>query len=94
MAIFAGKEKDSCFCSVKVYLLEWEKKTEECTRVGMFLCFSKASACFSVIMFYQVRREDKNVKRTVLKSVVGTLDLSIRFLLQGETFPGVQKHSV
>ncbi|OAY53999.1 uncharacterized protein LOC110612066 isoform X1 [Manihot esculenta] len=35
-----------------------------------------------------VRREDKNVKRTVLKSVVGTLDLSIRFLLQGETFPG------
>lgn len=35
-----------------------------------------------------VRKEDKNVKRTVLKSVVGTLDLSIRCLLQGETFPG------
>ncbi|XP_015572911.1 uncharacterized protein LOC107261016 [Ricinus communis] len=35
-----------------------------------------------------VKKEDKNVKRTVLKSVVGTLDLSIRCLLQGETFPG------
>ncbi|KDP33912.1 hypothetical protein JCGZ_07483 [Jatropha curcas] len=35
-----------------------------------------------------VRKEDKNVKRTVLKSVVGTLDLSIRCLLQGESFPG------
>lgn len=30
------------------------------------------------------------MKRTVLKSVVGTLDLSIRYLLHGETFPGVQ----
>ncbi|KAK9274674.1 hypothetical protein L1049_021925 [Liquidambar formosana] len=35
-----------------------------------------------------VKREEKNVKRTVLKSVVGTLDLSIRYLLHGETFPG------
>uniref|UniRef100_A0A2P2K2B5 N-acetyltransferase domain-containing protein n=1 Tax=Rhizophora mucronata TaxID=61149 RepID=A0A2P2K2B5_RHIMU len=35
-----------------------------------------------------VRRQDRNVKRTVLKSVVGTLDLSIRCLLHGETFPG------
>ncbi|XP_065851326.1 GCN5-related N-acetyltransferase 6, chloroplastic isoform X1 [Euphorbia lathyris] len=35
-----------------------------------------------------VKKDDKNVKRTVLKSVVGTLDLSIRCLLQGETFPG------
>ncbi|KAJ8767490.1 hypothetical protein K2173_017534 [Erythroxylum novogranatense] len=35
-----------------------------------------------------VRKEDRTVKRTVLKSVVGTLDLSIRCLLHGETFPG------
>ncbi|KAL5572350.1 hypothetical protein UlMin_021947 [Ulmus minor] len=35
-----------------------------------------------------VKKEAKNVKRTVLKSVVGTLDLSIRYLLHGETFPG------
>ncbi|CAK7352456.1 unnamed protein product [Dovyalis caffra] len=35
-----------------------------------------------------VRKEDKHVKRTVLKCVVGTLDLSIRCLLHGETFPG------
>lgn len=38
---------------------------------------------------YQVRKEDKHVKRTVLKGVVGTLDLSVRCLLNGETFPGV-----
>lgn len=35
-----------------------------------------------------VRKEDKHVKRTVLKGVVGTLDLSVRCLLHGETFPG------
>ncbi|KAJ4825234.1 hypothetical protein Tsubulata_035455 [Turnera subulata] len=35
-----------------------------------------------------VRKEDRNIKRTVLKSVVGTLDLSIRCLMPGETFPG------
>lgn len=31
-----------------------------------------------------------NVVNTVLKSVVGTLDLSIRHLLHGEVFPGVK----
>ncbi|KAJ0030267.1 hypothetical protein Pint_13497 [Pistacia integerrima] len=35
-----------------------------------------------------VKKEERNVKRTVLKSVVGTLDLSIRYLLHGETYPG------
>ncbi|XP_041005985.1 uncharacterized protein LOC121250822 isoform X1 [Juglans microcarpa x Juglans regia] len=35
-----------------------------------------------------VKKEVRNVKRTVLKSVVGTLDLSFRYLLHGETFPG------
>ncbi|XP_048490401.1 uncharacterized protein LOC104883459 isoform X2 [Beta vulgaris subsp. vulgaris] len=35
-----------------------------------------------------VKKEDKNVKNTILKSVVGTLDLSIRYLSQGESFPG------
>ncbi|XP_052199727.1 uncharacterized protein LOC127806458 [Diospyros lotus] len=35
-----------------------------------------------------VKKEDRSVKRTVLKSVVGTLDLSIRYLLPRETFPG------
>ncbi|KAL9444839.1 hypothetical protein AB3S75_017929 [Citrus x aurantiifolia] len=35
-----------------------------------------------------VKKDEGNVKRTVLKSVVGTLDLSIRYLLQGENFPG------
>ncbi|MED6156110.1 hypothetical protein PIB30_011571 [Stylosanthes scabra] len=35
-----------------------------------------------------VKKEQKNVKRSIIKSVVGTLDLNIRYLLQGETFPG------
>ncbi|KAK7303998.1 hypothetical protein RJT34_14966 [Clitoria ternatea] len=42
-------------------------------------------SCACIIM---VRKEQQNVKRSVLKSVVGTLDLNIRYLLQGETFPG------
>ncbi|KAL1205189.1 GCN5-related N-acetyltransferase 6 [Cardamine amara subsp. amara] len=35
-----------------------------------------------------VKKEERHIKRSVIKSVVGTLDLSIRFFLQGETFPG------
>ncbi|KAJ6698989.1 ACYL-COA N-ACYLTRANSFERASES (NAT) SUPERFAMILY PROTEIN [Salix purpurea] len=41
--------------------------------------------CRCIIM---VRKEDKHVKRTVLKGVVGTLDLSVRCLMHEETFPG------
>lgn len=36
-----------------------------------------------------MRKEQKNAKHSILKSVVGTLDLNIRYLLQGETYPGV-----
>ncbi|XVF88888.1 hypothetical protein PTKIN_Ptkin19aG0086900 [Pterospermum kingtungense] len=40
-----------------------------------------------------VKKDERNVKRTVLKSVVGTLDISIRHLLDGESFPGErEKH--
>lgn len=35
-----------------------------------------------------VKKQDQNVKCTVVKSVVGTLDVSIRYLMLGETFPG------
>ncbi|KAI9113692.1 hypothetical protein K1719_014943 [Acacia pycnantha] len=35
-----------------------------------------------------VKKEQKNVKGSILKSVVGTLDLSIGYLLKGEAFPG------
>ncbi|KAF9599349.1 hypothetical protein IFM89_036806 [Coptis chinensis] len=41
-------------------------------------------SCFCMVTV----KDDKNVKRTVLNSVVGTLDLSIRQFLQGETYPG------
>ncbi|KAK7388260.1 hypothetical protein VNO78_23071 [Psophocarpus tetragonolobus] len=44
---------------------------------------SKISTCIIA-----VRKQQKNVKRSVIKSVVGTLDLNIRYLLLGETFPG------
>lgn len=42
-----------------------------------------------VVSIHQVKKEEKQIKRSVIKSVVGTLDLNIRFFLQGETFPGV-----
>ncbi|CAH2079684.1 unnamed protein product [Thlaspi arvense] len=35
-----------------------------------------------------VKKEERHIKRSVIRSVVGTLDLSIRFFFQGETFPG------
>ncbi|XP_019245907.1 PREDICTED: uncharacterized protein LOC109225625 isoform X3 [Nicotiana attenuata] len=35
-----------------------------------------------------VRNEEKNIRHTVLKSVVGTLDLMIGHLSHGEDFPG------
>ncbi|GMH23939.1 hypothetical protein Nepgr_025782 [Nepenthes gracilis] len=34
-----------------------------------------------------LKREERNIRRTVLNSVVGTLDLSIRQFLHGETYP-------
>lgn len=39
----------------------------------------------------QVKKEDIYVRCTVSNNVVGTLDLSIRQLLHGETFPGVSE---
>ncbi|KAK4780114.1 hypothetical protein SAY87_016220 [Trapa incisa] len=42
----------------------------------------------SLKCFCFVKKEDKNIRRTVLNSVVGTLDLSIRQYLQGKTYPG------
>ncbi|KZV44444.1 hypothetical protein F511_19345 [Dorcoceras hygrometricum] len=35
----------------------------------------------------QVKKEEKTVRRTVLNSIVGTLDLSIRQFVHGETYP-------
>ncbi|KAJ6809583.1 uncharacterized protein M6B38_162165 [Iris pallida] len=35
-----------------------------------------------------VKKEEKNVKRTILSSIVGTLDISIRHFLCGETYLG------
>ncbi|RWR75899.1 GNAT domain-containing protein [Cinnamomum micranthum f. kanehirae] len=44
--------------------------------------------CFCIVA---VKKEEKNVRRTVINSVVGTLDISIRQFLHGETFPGELK---
>lgn len=47
--------------------------------------------CFCLVA---VKKKVKNVKRTILKSIAGTMDLSIRQYLQGETYPGeVKKQS-
>ncbi|XXG81690.1 hypothetical protein AAC387_Pa09g2265 [Persea americana] len=43
--------------------------------------------------FVAVKSEETNSKRTVMNSVIGTLDISIRYLLHGETFPGEQSKS-
>lgn len=53
-------------------------------------CFGRDGHSLKCSCIVAVRKEDRNIRRTVLKSVVGTLDLSIRQLLQGENFPGEQ----
>ncbi|XP_042438920.1 uncharacterized protein LOC122024371 isoform X3 [Zingiber officinale] len=45
----------------------------------------QAEKCICIVA--QVKKDDKNSKRTALSSIIGTLDLSIRQLLVGETFP-------
>ncbi|XP_026662767.1 uncharacterized protein LOC103712584 isoform X2 [Phoenix dactylifera] len=44
-----------------------------------------AEKCICIVA---VKNDERNGKRTVLSSIVGTLDLNIRHLLCGETFPG------
>ncbi|XP_057543732.1 GCN5-related N-acetyltransferase 6, chloroplastic-like [Amaranthus tricolor] len=46
--------------------------------------------CFCLVA---IKKEDKKIRRTVLNSVVGTLDLSIRQFLRGEKYPGETKKS-
>ncbi|WOL02635.1 hypothetical protein Cni_G11354 [Canna indica] len=44
-----------------------------------------AEKCVCII---GVKNDERNGKHTVLNSIVGTLDLTVRHLLSGETFPG------
>lgn len=53
-------------------------------------CCGQERNSLKCFCFVAVKKEDKNV-RTVLNSVVGTLDLSIRQFVQGETYPGEVK---
>ncbi|XP_030522348.1 uncharacterized protein LOC115735299 isoform X1 [Rhodamnia argentea] len=54
-------------------------------------CLGQDGNSLKCFCFVTVKKEDKNVRRTVLSSVVGTLDLSIRQYMQGETYPGELK---
>ncbi|XP_017232341.1 GCN5-related N-acetyltransferase 6, chloroplastic [Daucus carota subsp. sativus] len=51
-------------------------------------CCRQEGKSLKCCCFVAVKKEDKNVRRTVLNSVVGTMDLSIRQFVQGETYPG------
>ncbi|XP_027101116.2 GCN5-related N-acetyltransferase 6, chloroplastic-like isoform X2 [Coffea arabica] len=54
-------------------------------------CFGQEGNSLKCTCFVAVKKEEKNVRRTVLNSVVGTLDLSIRQFVQGEAYPGEVK---
>ncbi|CAI9785790.1 unnamed protein product [Fraxinus pennsylvanica] len=54
-------------------------------------CLGQDGNVLKCFCFVAVKKEEKNVRRTVLNSVVGTLDLSIRQFIQGETYPGEVK---
>ncbi|KAL0389263.1 UNVERIFIED_CONTAM: hypothetical protein Scaly_0283400 [Sesamum calycinum] len=51
-------------------------------------CFGQEGNSLNCYCFVAMKKEDRSVRRTVLNSIVGTLDLSIRQFLQGETYPG------
>ncbi|CAA7398314.1 unnamed protein product [Spirodela intermedia] len=51
-------------------------------------CAGREGNSLKCLCIVSVKKEDPNIRRTVLNSVVGTLDLSIRLLLHGEKFPG------
>ncbi|KAA8550077.1 hypothetical protein F0562_001761 [Nyssa sinensis] len=54
-------------------------------------CTGQEGNSLKCFCFVAVKKEEKNARRTVLNSVVGTLDLSIRQFLRGETYPGEVK---
>ncbi|KAF9614699.1 hypothetical protein IFM89_019827 [Coptis chinensis] len=67
------------------------KHIQKCTCIvakDLFYHLHKRVFIIQFLSNYQIKKEEKNVKRTVIKSIVGTLDLSIRNLLHGERFPG------
>lgn len=51
-------------------------------------CLGQEGKSLNCFCFVAIKKEDKNVRRTVLNSIVGTLDLSIKQFRQGETHPG------
>ncbi|XP_042043853.1 uncharacterized protein LOC121789463, partial [Salvia splendens] len=53
-------------------------------------CHGQEGKSLNCFCFVAIKKEDKNVRRTVLNSIVGTLDLSIKQFRQGETHLGVQ----
>ncbi|XP_041997220.1 uncharacterized protein LOC121747278 [Salvia splendens] len=57
-------------------------------------CHGQEGKSLNCFCFVAIKKEDKNVRRTVLNSIVGTLDLSIKQFRQGETHLGkTKKHS-
>ncbi|KAG6588080.1 hypothetical protein SDJN03_16645, partial [Cucurbita argyrosperma subsp. sororia] len=53
-------------------------------------CSGLGQSCTCIVT---VSKEQKHIKRTVIKSVVATLDMSLRHLMHGETFPGEREKS-
>ncbi|XP_009789046.1 GCN5-related N-acetyltransferase 6, chloroplastic-like isoform X1 [Nicotiana sylvestris] len=51
-------------------------------------CSGQDGNCLKCFCFVAVKKEEKNVRRTVLNSVVGTLDLTVRQFVQRERYPG------
>ncbi|KAL0288285.1 UNVERIFIED_CONTAM: hypothetical protein Scaly_2735600 [Sesamum calycinum] len=87
---------------------DWEndRYAENCKRIFAEQEFSSmkrrynthlGEKCKCIVMVndtsLSVREEDGNVQPSVLESVVGTLDLSVRYFSHWETFPGEQVKS-
>ncbi|KAL6519048.1 hypothetical protein OROHE_017472 [Orobanche hederae] len=54
-------------------------------------CYRQEGNVLNCFCCVAVKKEDKNVRRTVLNSIVGTLDLSVKQFTQGKKHPGLIK---
>ncbi|WZZ70906.1 hypothetical protein YC2023_082276 [Brassica napus] len=79
------------FLSLSLFFLNWEERFfnqllfQEFNAIKRRCKGLQGQKCSCIVA---VKKEEKHIKRSVIKSVVGTLDLNIRFFLQGENFPG------
>lgn len=83
-------EASSHKSSRNAHIIKWKYADQEYKALKK-RCSGQDGNLLQSFCLVAVKKEVKYVKRSVLNSIVGTMDLSIRQYLQGETYPGEVK---